>query len=72
MGADGVGDGAYSWMFTMLELHVGILTACMPVMKLFVKWVWGGKNVRGGGGDGTIGGGGWEGRRENRINSTWR
>lgn len=23
----------------MLELYVGIMTACMPAMKLFVSWV---------------------------------
>lgn len=55
---DGIGDGAYTWMYGFLELNVGIITACMPAMKLFHKWMSGGEQtVPHDGGDGTIGGG---------------
>lgn len=57
--ANGTGDAAYSWMWTLAEIHVGIMTACMPAMKLFVGWICGEKEVQTGEDEGeTIGGGG--------------
>lgn len=39
-GADGrAGDGAYSWLWTLCELNVGIMTTCMPGMKMFIAWI---------------------------------
>lgn len=52
-----VGDGAMGWMWTMAEYSVGIMTACMPGMKLFVTWMRGEK-VQELSGEVTIGGGG--------------
>lgn len=46
-------------MWTLAEIHVGIMTACMPAMKLFVGWIRGEKEVPiGDDEDETIGGGG--------------
>lgn len=46
-------------MWTLAEIHVGIMTACMPAMKLFVGWIRGEKEVQSGENEGeTIGGGG--------------
>lgn len=41
----GIGDGAFSWMWTMAELNVGIMTTCMPGMKMFVSWARGVEGV---------------------------
>lgn len=47
----------------MLELNVGIMTACMPAMRLFVNWIRGEK-VRSDSEAETIGGGGvWRRKR---------
>lgn len=55
--ANSLGDGSYSWMLAMMELNIGIMTACMPAMKLVVTWIRGEKR-RGESEDETIGGGG--------------
>lgn len=33
------GDGAISWMWTLVELGVGIMTTCMPGMKMYITWM---------------------------------
>lgn len=53
----------------MLELNVGIMTACMPAMKLFVTWVRGEK-VRSDCEDETIGGGGVWRRKKGGLGDT--
>lgn len=62
-----LGDGAYSWMWALIEFNVGIITACMPSMLLFTKWVRGemtetkGSTGRARSTNPTIGGGGGSG-----------
>ncbi|KAL0631479.1 hypothetical protein Q9L58_009657 [Maublancomyces gigas] len=58
-------DGAYTWFWTLLEINAGMMTACMPSMMLFWRWVKGENQkpdvIGAGGGVGqasTIGGGG--------------
>lgn len=66
MKAHGLGDGSYSWLLAMLELYVGIMTACMPAMKLFITWIRGEGTKRGESEDMTIGGG-RKGRRKRLV-----
>lgn len=33
------GDGAYSWLWVLVEMNAAIIVACMPSMLLFIKWV---------------------------------
>lgn len=54
-------------MWVLVELLVGIMTACMPAMNLFVKWVRGQKVEQGLPEDDTIGGGGRKGRRNGGL-----
>lgn len=46
-------------MLTLVEMYVGIMTACMPVMNMFLKWIRGEKSVPAEPENDTIGGGGW-------------
>lgn len=47
-------------MWSMLELNVGVITACMPAIKLFVRWIRGPKPTTHNGSENpTIGGGGY-------------
>lgn len=41
-----IGAGADSWIWTIVALNVGIMTTCMPGMKMFVKWILGSEAVR--------------------------
>ncbi|KAL0638667.1 hypothetical protein Q9L58_002245 [Maublancomyces gigas] len=58
IGKDILWDGAYSWMLTLVEMYVGIMTACMPAMNMFIKWIRGEKSVPAEPENDTIGGGG--------------
>lgn len=70
MNTNRLGDGAFSWMSSLVENTIGILTACMPSMRMFVKWIRKDKGSGAGAGqvedEETIGGGG--GKRRQKKN----
>lgn len=71
MNINRLGDGAFSWMSSLVENTIGILTACMPSMRMFIKWIRTDKGSGGGAGqvedEETIGGGGKRRQRNNGV-----
>lgn len=71
------GDGAYSWMWGLIEMNMAIIVACMPSMLLFAKWFRGetteDRRAQTGprcDNHGTFGGGGGGGRKKNHSETT--